>query len=214
MQSTVLNMVKALRALYKGDLAEMDHDRGPGPRRKASSIEVDLVERLQRAAEKSEEEKLFAASPEIAFERLMKTRDVLGPYGQATTSGTQTGDRVPERGEVVLASSGTIALPPRGMRPVDLQKVSPRAAVFLESVDEKMLRPASEIDWGLVASTKAYMDPTLRVKKNMVKLAGDVWERGMLRFAPTVKCHASMFTMMKKVLDDGAHSLRLIMDLR
>ena len=61
---------------------------------------------------------------------------------------------------------------------------------------------------------KPYMDPSLRTKKGMISLGARLWRAGMLREVDEALCFVAIFTMIKKVVEGGAHILRLITDLR
>ena len=209
-------MVVSLRALFRGDLAGLRDTPRVATKKEAEeakSMDRDILDRLQVASAVAEEEKIFEMDSEIAWERLMKTRHHVGHYGVDVQEDTGSG-RVPAKGEVVASSSGVIALPPAGLLPIRMEDFSPRVARYTEEYQERMLKSSTDIDWVQVANTRAYMDPTLRRRASMMELAVEMWQRGMLRFVESVRSEVSMFTVMKKVMDDGRWSLRLIMDLR
>ena len=212
----VNGMAQALRLLFAGDLTGLTglpRKANKKEEGEAKGMDKDIWGRLQMAAAVAEEEKIYSMDPEFAWERLTKTRQHAGQYGMDVLEGND-GERVPEKGEVVLASSGVIALPPVGLKPIDMSAFSPRVAHYADNYRQKMLKSSTEVDWAQVAQTRAYMDPGLRSKAGMLNLAVEMWLRGMLRYVDHVRAHVSMFTVMKKVLEDGQWSLRLIMDLR
>ena len=59
-----------------------------------------------------------------------------------------------------------------------------------------------------------YADPQLKKKAVMLQFAARMWRAKMLRGIPTICAEAGMFTVVKKVLENGDHEQRLIFDLR
>ena len=95
-----------------------------------TGMDKEILERLQVAAAVAEEEKIYTMDPEFAWERLTKSRQHAGHYGAAVLEKDIGEKRVPERGEVVLSSSGVIALPQKGMKPIKMEDFSPRVAHY------------------------------------------------------------------------------------
>ena len=175
----------------------------------ATPLQQEVIARVKSAHVEANDLGLYSLNPLSAFGRLVHAPSA-GPY----EASARDVFGVPCRGEVVTLSSGLAALPPAGSTPTPLADVSPQARYYLENFSNKMLKPRGEVCPEEVSKVKAYMDPTLRSKKAMVKFAADLWESGMLGFAETCAAEIKVFFVFKRADEQGRWMLRPVWDLR
>ena len=111
----------------------------------------------------------------------------------------------PRRGDVCRACVDQIALPPAGSVTVPMTAVSPRARRFLE--DHQNLMLAADGDERARASgIEPYIDPALKSRRAMTKLACRLWASGMLNWVYEILGEVAPFTVVKTVEAVGGSS--------
>ena len=117
------------------------------------------------------------------------------------------------RGDLCPCVAEEVSLPPPGATPVQIIKLAPDAAEFLNNFKELMLRPDEDVGWEEYNALRPFLAPELKARRHVLQLLLRLWDAGML--GPTTEVHeeVSVFTVLKKY-EDGKRSSILVWDLR
>jgi hypothetical protein len=124
--------------------------------------------------------------------------------------------KTPRRGDIWPAEVEKISLPPAGTHPSYIGKASEEVHDYLKHYKTRMLRSKEEIDQ--LRRTHAeegkspYVDPA--IEKDILALTVRMAKSGMLTAVKRQEMTIGLFTVVKKVGDDGELVLRLVFDQR
>ena len=127
----------------------------------------------------------------------------------------KTHSSVPIRGDIAEMKVAPVDLPPEGTKPVMVTSLSDRLKALFAKMDKVMLNPNREEDQWRSGITP-HQDPLLDSPEELLALTSRMWRGGMLRETKSEnkKDRLYLFTVVKKVSDDGTTVLKLIVDNR
>jgi hypothetical protein len=220
--------IMGIRQLWKGKLDNTILDYQEGKYRLEVSknnagVEEELVDRIGKRKPPSNR-----PIGDAAIQRLRGERGMNPPSGKVAAfdfhtvvkkleenikKGIKAG---PQKGDMFPSHWEHCAIPQPGSKPVDICKVSRRAARYLQNYQTEMLR-ANREEVMEQSGIQSYMDVHFKDPRNLKMLALRMGRAGMLRAVSQRQGGLQMFTVVKKfeIIDEKPKiTLRLIFDER
>ena len=135
--------------------------------------------------------------------------------GTGPSRNCKTSSSVPIKGELARLLVRNVDLPPELVPPIPITSLSKRVRKLCENFEELMLSGSRE-EKRAAADFTPFQDPALSEDGQAAALAARMWKSCMLREvrASDVVDEVALFSVVKKILDDGTVILRLIIDSR
>ena len=124
--------------------------------------------------------------------------------------------KIARRGDIWTADVDAISLPPVGTKSTPIANVSEKLRSYIENFQVKMMKSPEECKklrkLHKEENVTPYVDPM--IQKDIMKLTIRMAESGMIRGVCKGIMEVGLFTVVKKVEDDGKVVLRLVLDQR